>query len=209
MSMSRWGRGIWPLASLLQMWIKHLRLDIMWKLALRFANLPRILGTFSGGNLRRLFLSFRNHENSWIVVRFDKHTVKICNKSRFFPSPGISKQLQDPATGRLIYHFCEQLSKVDLRQSTGSSQTWLIIFSEEKAFSWIFHGFPYILRQSDFFWREEWRSCSEVTLNELWRYDIRGNKWEPDTKDRRATSVLMCFLNISNQIRPGQFESSH
>lgn len=50
------------------------------------------------------------------------------------------EHVKDPATGRLIYHFCEQLSKVDLR--------------------------------------EEWRSCSEVTLNELWRYDIRGNKWE-------------------------------
>eukprot|EP00434_Breviolum_minutum_P012466 symbB.v1.2.010982.t1/scaffold725.1/size168906/8 len=50
------------------------------------------------------------------------------------------EHVKDPATGRLIYHFCEQLSKVDLR--------------------------------------EEWRSCSEVTLNELWRYDIKGNKWE-------------------------------
>eukprot|EP00930_Biecheleria_cincta_P021566 TRINITY_DN15952_c0_g1_i2.p1 TRINITY_DN15952_c0_g1~~TRINITY_DN15952_c0_g1_i2.p1 ORF type:complete len:1446 (-),score=169.12 TRINITY_DN15952_c0_g1_i2:94-4431(-) len=26
--------------------------------------------------------------------------------------------------------------------------------------------------------RSEWRSCSEVTLNELWRYDIIGAKWE-------------------------------
>ncbi|CAJ1433355.1 unnamed protein product [Effrenium voratum] len=50
------------------------------------------------------------------------------------------EHVKDPATNRLIYHFCEQLSKVDLR--------------------------------------EEWRSCSEVTLNELWRYDIKGNKWE-------------------------------
>jgi len=64
--------------------------------------------------------------------------------------------------------------------------------------------FPYILRQSEaFLLREEWRSCSEVTLNELWRYDIKGNKWEPDTKDRRATGgVSMCFFykHLLNQL---------
>lgn len=48
--------------------------------------------------------------------------------------------VKDPITGRLIYHYCEQMSKVDLR--------------------------------------EEWRSCTEFTLNELWRYNIRYNKWE-------------------------------
>eukprot|EP00931_Biecheleriopsis_adriatica_P116156 TRINITY_DN91835_c0_g1_i1.p1 TRINITY_DN91835_c0_g1~~TRINITY_DN91835_c0_g1_i1.p1 ORF type:complete len:1557 (-),score=292.39 TRINITY_DN91835_c0_g1_i1:19-4689(-) len=50
------------------------------------------------------------------------------------------EHVKDPVNGRLVYHNCERISKIDLR--------------------------------------EEWRSCSEVTVNELWRYDIMRNKWE-------------------------------
>ena len=38
--------------------------------------------------------------------------------------------------------------------------------------------------------REEWRSCTEFTLNELWRYNIRYNKWESEPQLSVGTILL-------------------
>ena len=120
--------------------------------------------------------------------------------------PWILPLLQDPATGRLIYHFCEQLSKVDLRSGPmlgilpSSLGVWCIFASHCsrqmvtacKIKCTSLADFKSIQSEccgcgcdgplsSD---REEWRSCSEVTLNELWRYDIKGNKWEFSSQKR-------------------------
>ena len=48
------------------------------------------------------------------------HTACINKAHNESTSPGkLEIVKQDPITGRLIYHYCEQMSKVDLRHRLG------------------------------------------------------------------------------------------
>ena len=51
------------------------------------------------------------------------------------------------------------------------------------------------------FVREEWRSCSEVTLNELWRYDILGNKWEFKLPEMDLAAKQSSFVYCTNRLQ--------
>lgn len=202
MSMSRWDfQGYGPLASLVtdvdqafEDWY-HVEIGVaICQFAQNFGGLS------AEKKLRRLFLSWSRYPwlpKPWefvnfvqLFVRFDKHHVKICNKSRFFPWS--SSRILPPADWSIISVSNSQ------RLTWGSQQGvvrvgWCVFFWRKRHFHGIFHKFSLHLETvRRFLLREEWRSCSEVTLNELWRYDIRGNKWEPDAKDRRATGN-QCF----------------